>query len=364
MDEMATQDRRPAPAVARELREAGYRFDFFQAMRLLRMLHSGQKAPAGRGVSFRQEPVRLRSTVEMSFPPSDLVQVEFPPEQGAAPERGGMPEMTVAFFGLGGALGPMPRPFSQQLRDRTRAGDTGMRDFLDLFHHRLLSLLYRGRQLRRVWLEEGPPEAHDVARYLYAFMGLGTRGMRGRLKVKDRVLLRYAGLLARRPVSVGALRAMLSDWLGVDVRLRLPRGAWLALEEEQWTRLGPTGGNQRLGQGAVLGTRAWQEQAGLELELGPLSWRRYRGLLPGGQGLAALRSLIRFALGPGPEVALVLRPRAEDIPEQPLRNPGDRRGPRLGWTSWLRARPGQQGLRTVALSPRHMHEREDKEAGP
>lgn len=359
MDEMATQDRRPAPAVARELREAGYHFDFFQAMRLLRLLHPGWKAPAGRSVSMRQEPVRLRSTVEMSFPPSDIVQVEFPPEKAKAPEPESVPVMTVAFLGLGGALGPLPRPFAQQLRDRTRAGDTLMRDFLDIFHHRLLSLLYRGRQLRRVWLEEDPPEAHDVARYLYAFMGLGTQGMRGRLKVKDRALLRYAGLLARRPVSAGALRVMLSDWLGVDVRLRLPRGNWLQLEEEQWTRLGPTGSNQGLGQGAVLGTRAWQEQAGLELELGPLSWRRYRDLLPGGQGLAALRSLTRFALGPGPEVALVLRPRTEEIPELPLRGLGNRRSPRLGWTSWLSARPGQRGVRTVALSSRHLREREE-----
>src|SRR5207253_1220382 len=123
-------------------------------------------APTGRGVQPRQEPVRLRASVEMAFPPSDIVQVERPSRPGAPPE------LTVAFLGLGGALGPMPRPFSQLLRDRTRAGDTGLRDFLDIFHHRLLSQMYQARQLRRVWLEAGPPEAHAVARYLYSFMGL------------------------------------------------------------------------------------------------------------------------------------------------------------------------------------------------
>lgn len=350
MEEMAPHDRRSAPGVARELFESGHRFDFFQAMRLLRLLRPEQ-VPEG---SPRKEPVRLRASVELAFPPSDIVQVK-PPSQ-----PGGAPEMTVAFLGLAGALGPMPRPFAQQLRDQTRAGDTGLRDFLDIFHHRLLSLLYRGRTLRRVWLEPGPPESHAVARYLYAFMGLGTGGMRQRLEVKDRELLRYAGLLARRPVSPEALRTMLSDWMGVGVRAGPPQGGWMELREEQRTRLGPIGDNPRLGRGAVLGTRVWQEQSDLPLVLGPLSWRRYVELLPGGPRLGALRSLTRFALGQLPEVTLALRLRTEDIPEQPL---GTHGGLRLGWTSWLRSRPRPHGVHTLTLAPRHMRARSEKESG-
>ncbi|KFE64439.1 type VI secretion system baseplate subunit TssG [Hyalangium minutum] len=337
MEAMAPHGRRRAPGVAQELFESGHRFDFFQAMRLLRRLRP-------------EAPVRLRSSGDMAFPPSDIVQVKPPARPGEAPE------LTVAFLGLGGVQGPLPRPFAQQLRDRTRAGDTGLRDFLDIFHHRLLSLLYQGRVLRRVWLEPGPPEAHAVARYLYAWMGLGTRGTRGRLEVEDRMLLRYAGLLAHRPVSLEALRALISDALSVGVRPRAPQGAWLPLEAEQWTRLGLTGGNQRLGQDAVLGTRAWLEQAGVELELGPLSWRRYVELLPGSRGLGTLRSLTRFALGPGLEVRLVLSVRAAEIPAQPLSAPS---GPRLGWTSWLRASPGRQGVQTVALAPHHLAAHEE-----
>jgi type VI secretion system protein ImpH len=335
---MAAHGWRSAPAVEDELFESGYHFDFFQAMRLLKR-------------DERRKPVRLRAAMSMAFPPSDLVWVKRP--EGDEP-----PELTVAFFGVGGALGPLPAPFAQQLVNLARSADKAPRDFLDLFHHRLLSLLYRGRQLRRVWLEEGPPERYAVTRYLYAVLGLGTPGLRNRLEVEDQVLLRYAGLLARRPVSAGALEAMLSDWLGVGVRPRLPLGAWLELGEEQTTRLGPLGRNQRLGQGAVLGTRAWHSQAGLELELGPLSWRRYLDLLPGNPGLDGLRSLTRFALGLLPEVGLVLQPRPEEVQEQPLRTHG---GPRLGWTTWLRARPGHRAPQAVALSPRHLHTRPLKE---
>ncbi|ATB28919.1 type VI secretion system baseplate subunit TssG [Melittangium boletus] len=345
MEAMAPDDRRPAPALAERLFASGERFDFFQAVRLLRLLRPGQP-PSGRASSPWQEPVRLRARVDLAFAPSDVASVR------PAPEPGGVPELTVGFFGVGGALGPLPRPHAQWVWDRTRAGDTGPRDFLDLFHHRLLSLLYRGRQLRRVWLEEGAPESYAVARYLYALLGLGTRGLSGRMRVEDRTLLRYAGLLVRRPVSVGALEAMLSDWLGVRVRPHLPRGAWLPLDAEQWTRLGPRGQNARLGQGAVLGRRAWNAQAGLELELGPLSWHRYQELLPGGRALDGMRSLTRFALGTNLDVGLVLAPRLADIPPAAL---SARDGPRLGWTSFLRARPRGEGTHRVVLAPRHMN---------
>jgi type VI secretion system protein ImpH len=349
-----------------ELLGAGYRFDFFQAVRLLRRAsarsRSGGPSPARSrqeggsppDPTPRQSPVRLRASAGLIFAPSDIVEVRGPAEAGKA-----APELTVAFLGLGGVMGPLPRPTAEWLHEQLRAGNNGLRDFLDIFHHRLLTLLYRARQLRRVGLTEGAPETDTVARYLQSFMGLGTPGMQGRLEVKDRVLLRYAGLLSRRPVSAGALEAVLADFLGVDVRARLPRGAWLALEAEQWTRLGPAGRNQRLGQEAVLGTRVWDAQAGLLLGVGPLSWCRYLDLLPGsrdhllpeGEGLKALRSLTRFALGPGPEVGLELKLPAEEIPELSL---GTRDGPRLGWTSWLSARPGRQGLQSVALSARHL----------
>jgi type VI secretion system protein ImpH len=355
---MAAHGWRSAPSVEDELFTSGYRFDFFQALRLLKLRE--HQARAASDLPPRTEPVRLRAAMGMAFPPSDLVEVKRP-EGNEREAGGGVPELTVAFFGLGGALGPLPSPFAQQLAHHVRSAGKAPRDFLDVFHHRLLSLLYRGRQLRRVWLQEGPPEQYAMTRYLYAVLGLGTPGLRDRLEVEDRVLLRYAGLLVRRPVSAGALEAMLTDWLGVAVHPRLLRGAWLKLGEEQTTRLGPLGRNQRLGQGAVLGTRAWHSQAGLELEIGPLSWRRYLDLLPGSPGLRKLRSLTRFALGPLPEVGLVLRPRPEDIQEQPLRTHG---GPRLGWTTWLRARPGHRGPQAVALAPRHLPMRAEKELEP
>lgn len=340
---MATDGRRTAPSVEDELFEEGYRFDFFQAVRLLALRRSG--AVGRRGVAARREPVRFRASVDMGFPPADVVRVERPRHEGEPPE------LTAAFLGLAGAMGPLPRPFAQQVQDRARAGDTAWRDFLDVFHHRLLALLYRVRQARRVGLELGRPETHEVAGYLRALLGLEGEAVRRCFGRSDRWLLRYAGLLSRRPCSLVALETLLSDFFGTRVRGQPLRGAWQPVDEELWTRLGPTGRNQRLGQGALLGTRFWNPKAGLTLVLGPLRWSRFLGLLPGRRGFIFLHALTRFALGPGPRVGVELRVDSTQVPALPLSARGS---VRLGWTSWLLQRPGQDGMRTVVLSARHL----------
>jgi predicted component of type VI protein secretion system len=63
---------------------------------------------------------------------------------------GARPRLGVRFFGLTGPQGPMPLHFTEYVRERARNhGDPTLARFLDLFHHRLLSLFYRAWALRK-----------------------------------------------------------------------------------------------------------------------------------------------------------------------------------------------------------------------
>src|SRR5262245_18194950 len=133
---MATQNGRADPPLERVLFEEGYRFDFFQAVRVLERLYPNRQ-PVGRDALPSQEVVRFRSHLSLSFPPSAIHEIE------RLQDGRGPAQMTVAFMGLTGLLGVLPRHYTELLLERVRHKDQTLRDFLDFLNHRLISLFYR-----------------------------------------------------------------------------------------------------------------------------------------------------------------------------------------------------------------------------
>ncbi|HET7322267.1 MAG TPA: type VI secretion system baseplate subunit TssG, partial [Longimicrobiaceae bacterium] len=224
------------------------------------------------------------------------------------------------------------RPFTELVLERAARKDRGLRDFLDLFHHRLVSLFYRVRKKSRLALHAGSPEEAEVADRLFALAGLGTLGLRERMGVQDRALLRYAGLLAQRPRSMHGLTRILSDYFGVPVEGRPFVGQWLELEPDQRTSIGRLGANHALGVDTVLGSRVWDQQGRFEIVLGPLALADFIDFLPGADRLPKLVALTRFYVGPDLDFDVRMKLRPEEVPPPRL---GATTGPRLGWLAWL-----------------------------
>lgn len=342
MEAMAAFGWRKDRPLAEQLFAEAYRFDFFQAVHLLeRLLPRTVRVGEGSGVP--PEPVRFRSSLMAAFPASEIDRLRL----GAAP--GEPPEMVVNFMGLAGGFGPLPPPLSEHVLARTRRGDTAARDFLDIFNHRLLSLLYRARTRHRPSLTRGTPADGNFALYLYALFGMALPELRGRMPIPDRALLHYAGILAQAPRSLHGLERVLADYFGVPVSGSPLEGRWLDIDPGERTRIGMAGRNHGLGRGAVLGRRAWDQQAGLRLTLGPLSLPQFLDFLPAGKAHRPLQSLLAFYAESAlePEYRLQLRP--EEVPPTRL---GRRSGARLGWTSFLvsrrRTTPGEVRLRPGA----------------
>lgn len=334
-------------SVARLLFAEGWRFELHQAVRLLERM-AREAVPVGEGTEPEREAVRFSSRVGFDFPASEVHEVALPAVSGE-PAR-----MTVNVLGLAGALGPLPAPFSELLLERLAAKDPAFRDFLDIFNHRLVSLLHRARKRVRPGLSWDRPDGEGFSRAAFALMGLGTEGARGRMEVEDRALPQYAGLLARRGRSAVALELILADYFGVGVRCRQFAGRWLVLDKEQRTAIGrPLGSAGRhnalsgLGSGAVLGARVWDQSAGFELTVGPLALGQFLDFLPIGRGFRSLVQLVRFAAGDGLDFTVRL---ALDAPQVPPCRLGC--GPRLGWSSWLTTRPRAAHDSQVVLSSR------------
>jgi type VI secretion system protein ImpH len=347
----------------------GYRFDFFQAVRLLERVYSPEKSLEVDGIELDEnlmlsrppsssaahpsrlpayekveDFVRFKSSVELNFPVSDIAQVRFKDDPaGRTAENSDertfdipLTEMTVNLMGLAGALGPLDMPTTELIIERAAKKDTALKDFLDIFNHRLISLLYRIRKMHRIGLEDEPPGQDKISKYLFSIIGLGTNGLRGRMSVSDRSLLHYAGLLSQQPRSLVGLELILSDYFKVRAKGQQFVGQWYALDEEQCTRIGEKSGqNHVLGEGAVvLGKRVWDRQAKIEIRLGPLTYEQFLNFIPNSWGYRALCDLTRFYLGDTLEVSFRLVLKGEEIPPPVL---GMTDEPRLSWTAWLNA---------------------------
>jgi len=160
---------------------------------------------------------------------------------------------------------------------------------------------------------------------------MDTPRLKGRMHIRDRALLYYAGILAQQPRSMAGLKRILMDYFQVDVETTQFVGKWCELEEDQWTKIGESGTNQRLGQDTVmLGTRVWDQQARFEIQLGPLSLAEFESFLPTEWGFGVLCDLVRFYVNDEFEFNVRLILRTEEIPE--TRWSAE---PALSWTSWL-----------------------------
>ena len=352
-------------SAGRRLFEEGYRFDFYQAVRLLKWLRP--RSAAVGGTEPEAEPVRFTSNVGFGFPASEIDGVSRPAARKMCehcrvtrrrnvvrvscenPEHNHqdstVPRMTVNFMGLAGGNGPIPGPFAEKVFRSLRQKEFAFRDFLDIFNHRLVSLLYRVKQAHRPALTTVTPDRGLVAHYLYAVSGLGLSRLRDRLWVPDRALLFYAGLLAQRPRSAAGLERLLSDYFDTDVAIRQFVGAWRDLQPDQWTTIGAPGKNNGLGRTTVAGKRVWDQHGRLLIKLGPMDLRKFESFLPDGVAHKPLQQLTSFYLGKEFDFVFQLVLRQPEVPPAALCQL------RLGQVAWLKTQPVLENPAEVVLYP-------------
>jgi type VI secretion system protein ImpH len=299
-----------------------YRYDFFQALRRVEALFPN-KPRFGAALRPTDEPVRLAQEASLSFAPATLAS--FQPPTG--PSR--YARMEVRFFGLLGPNGPLPLHLTEYARERLmHEGDRTFARFLDVFHHRYISMFYRAWAQAQPTVSLDRPREDRFSSYVGALVGIGAPVMRNRDAVPDHAKLFYSGLLARHIRNSDGLAALLSGFFRIPVRLEQFVGHWLTLPVRDRTRLAGTAGS--LGGGAMLGSRVWDRQHKFRIWIGPLDLAQYESFLPGGSAIAKMvawvRQYVNFELDW--DVRLVLVRTA--VPRARLGQYG-----RLGWTTWL-----------------------------
>src|SRR5262249_41957765 len=147
---------------------------------------------------------------------------------------------------------------------------------------------------------------------LFDLIGMGTEGLRGRMRLPDESLLLYAGLLAQRPHSASALRGILQDYFSVPVEIDQCLGSWYELEEQDRCYLNADLERNQLGEAAFLGAEVWNQQARFRIRVGPLRLEQFVEFLPDGEALARMVEFTTYIAGQAIAFEVQVSLRAEE----------------------------------------------------
>ena len=324
--------------VERQLGDAGASMDFFQALRLLENAHP-DKPRIGASLRPRDDAVRFGRDPSLGFEPGAVAG--FTPAMGDAKAR-----LAVNFFGMFGANGPLPLHLTEYARDRARNhNDHTLVAFLDVFHHRMVSLFYRARAAADPAISLDRPDSDRIADYVGSLFGIGTPALRGRDEIGDFAKLHFAGLMANQRRPAAGLVTILRAYFKLPVELEQFVGHWMKIPLDGRTRIGMEDRGNRLGTSAVLGTKVWDCQHKFRLVIGPLGYDDYERMLPGGASMKRVVDWVKSYAGTvlDWDVRLVLK--RPDIPPLTL---GARR---LGWTTYLASGPATRDARQLLINP-------------
>lgn len=308
--------------VLQEIAENPHKFGFYEAMRLIEC-HYKDKVRLGETLRASDDMVRLGQSPSSAFAPSTLSTASIDAKK--------LLHLNVYFFGMFGPNGALPLHLTEYANERVRnARDKSLIHFMDMFHHRLLSLFYRTWANKEPTVHYDRPDQDRFHIYTGSLLGIGMPEMQNRDAMPDNSKMHYTGHISTQTRHAEGLASVLQSFFKVPVAIKEFIGEWLTIPEESRCYLGMSLDGGKLGEDAVLGARSWQRQNKFRVLIGPMSLSEYESLLPGKKKLQLVSTIIKNYLGLelAWDVNLILK--KEEIPKTSLGGYGQ-----LGWSSWL-----------------------------
>ena len=331
-------------ALEKALEQQPYKFGFYYVLRRFECLYP-RKPKIGTALRPVNDVLRLAQDPELAFSPASLNSFKTPGkglDNESRPSR-----LAVNFFGLFGPNGPLPLHLTEYARDRMRnADDPTFGEFVDIFHHRMLSLFYRSWASAQPTVNFDRPREDRFGTYTGSLFGLGMPSLRDRDEIPDQAKLHFSGRLAPQQRNVEGLVVMIGSFFGIRVEIEQFVGEWLQIPDNCRCYLGESPETGTLGKNTVVGARVWECQQKFRLVLGPLNIVEYERFLPGRESGKRLRAIVRNYVGDSMDWDVNLVMKKEQVPSVKL---GENN--LLGWNTWLGNRASNIDANDLLLEP-------------
>lgn len=263
-DQAFYQDNR---ALAARLQDS----QFFQLVYLIGLIHSDINA-MGPGREPRDEPVLFRSTRSLSFGASDVSSISYDEQLGKFVVR-------INFLGLYGPASPLPPNVTERIIERDEM-PSSLEDLLDLFNHRLATVLYQIWHRSRHYIRFEDHGLDPTSKCLLALCGFPIEDRAEIGTVARSALLPQIGLMSLYSNSGVAVAAVLSNYFEIPVEIVQYVNRRVVIGHEARIALGIR--NTLLGGDMVLGEVVDDDLGKFRVRFGPAPFNRLKPFLPGG----------------------------------------------------------------------------------
>ncbi|MCP4745880.1 MAG: type VI secretion system baseplate subunit TssG [Desulfobacteraceae bacterium] len=336
----------PEKKIIHDLCRQGHKYSFFQAIRLLRHLRRAQGEISDEQL---ESAIKIRPKISFAFPAADIDRIETIDSENDIDDDEKY-QLTATFLGLYGSCSPLPNFYTEDLLTEQAEDENVSRDFLDIIHQRLFTLLYQGWQKYRLFFQVNEEKDSSNLERLYCLLGLPAAGLGGGdcFSVK---LLRYIGLFTQFPRSALGLSTLLRDALKptpVNIVPCIFRKA--KIPEHQRLKTGVC--NHCLGESTFLGEEIEDRMGMFRIQLGPLQQKDFLHYTPGNPGYNELVALTDIFINDplAYEIELIL---AENQANTVCL--GDKVTSALGVTTWVFSGQKMGEVRTRFLVNRELN---------
>ncbi|MGN0905235.1 MAG: type VI secretion system baseplate subunit TssG [Alphaproteobacteria bacterium] len=297
--------------------------DFFE---LVRRLENSRKDFPRVGHASRPtlENVRFGQAPHLRFPSSEIAEIK--------PGNGDIDALIITyFFGLLGVNGPMPLEFTNYVFQRSHnCYDPTWRRFLDIIHHRFLTLFYRAWATNEQAVSFDRPADDPITDVIRSLAGTPPD-----MKTEDTdfscLTANYANHFGSYIKSRSSLEEILRNVLKIDLKIQdfvteaydIPPDCWCQVGNPRTAVLGR---NMQIGRTYLSATHEF------EIRIGPVPFSECRKWLPGSEGYDRLSRIIMLYLDRPLEYTIRFTIDGETIPFAAFGNPASTQ---LGRNCWI-----------------------------
>jgi type VI secretion system protein ImpH len=297
-------------------------WDFFQIVRKIHLILN-ESCDVGDSRHVEEERIRFKQNISLNFHPNDVARCSF--------KKGNeIIELSVNFFGLFGANGPMPQSFTEKVfQEIKNYKNNTLSEFLDMFHHRFLSFFYKAWSINQQTLSYEKNGNNDHYRKsLNSLIGLDYENIKRTSFLPSDAKLYYSGHLINNLGTKEKLISILTSYFNVGVKIKEYVQDCFDINEDEKFYLAQKEDSGCLGQSIIIGNCIHWINGKFRIIIGPLTFKEYIKLLPGTSGFKQLIEWVRYCI---PfelnwDVQFILK--SDEIPQ--FEN-----NVQIGYTSWL-----------------------------